>query len=72
MGIEKYWYEGSPFIYIATGGFLIGRGGSVLLMISGILLLTAGGTIMMMRRRYALQTRTGTPSPARGAKKSGK
>jgi hypothetical protein len=57
MELEKMWYEASPFIYIATGGFLLGRGGSVLLMVSGILLLTAGGTIMAMRRRYALQTR---------------
>ena len=64
MNIEKYWYEASPFIYIATGGFLLGRGGSVLLMISGILLLTAGGTIMMMRRQYALQTRAPKDKPA--------
>jgi hypothetical protein len=57
MELEKMWYEASPFIYTAAGGFLIGRGGSALLIISGILLLTAGGTIMTLRRRYTLRAR---------------
>lgn len=57
MDLEKAWYEASPFIYTAAGGFLCGRGGSVLLIVSGILLLTAGGTIMTLRRRYTLQAR---------------
>jgi hypothetical protein len=67
MELEKYWYEASPFIYTAAGGFLLGRGGSALLVISGILLLTAGGTIMTLRRRYTLQARSQQPEKSKPA-----
>jgi hypothetical protein len=70
--MEKYWYETSPFIYTATGGFLLGRADSALLIMSGVLLLTAGGTIMLLRRRYTLQARTGNAPQARTGRKLGR
>jgi hypothetical protein len=54
MDLEKYWYEGSPFLYTAWGGFMLGRADSPLLFISSILLLAAGGTIFLLRRRYSI------------------
>jgi hypothetical protein len=55
MALEATWYEVSPFIYIACGGYMLGRSESILLTLSAVLLLTAGGTIMMLRRKFALK-----------------
>ena len=57
MNLEFFWYEVSPFIYTAAGGFFLGRADSLLPMISSALLLTAGGTILFLRRQYALRMR---------------
>lgn len=57
MDLEFCWYEVSPFIYTAAGGFFLGRAESLLPMLSSALLLTAGGTILFLRRRYALRLR---------------
>lgn len=57
MDLEFCWYEVSPFIYTAAGGFFLGRAESLLPMLSSALLLTAGGTILFLRRRYALRMR---------------
>jgi hypothetical protein len=54
MDLEQYWYEGSPFLYTAMGGFILGRADSALLYISSILLLAAGGTIFLLRRMYSI------------------
>ncbi len=55
MDLEKYWYEASPFIYTAVGGFMFRRLDSVLLDISSLLLLAAAGIIMLLRRKYSLK-----------------
>ena len=52
--LETYWYECSPFLYTALGGFILGRADSILLLVSSALLLSAGGTIFILRRRHAL------------------
>jgi len=54
MDLEQYWYEASPFLYTAVGGFILGRADSALLFISSMLLLAAGGTILLMRRMYSI------------------
>jgi hypothetical protein len=53
MDLERYWYEGSPFLYTAFGGFMLGRADSALLFASSILLLGAGGTILLLRRQHS-------------------
>jgi hypothetical protein len=53
MGFEQYWYEGSPFLYTAFGGFMLGRADSALFFTSSMLFLGAGGAILLLRRRYA-------------------
>jgi len=57
MGLEKFWYEASPFIYTVVGGYFLGSAESGFLMLSSLLLISAGGTIMAMRRSYALKER---------------
>ena len=57
MRLEQFWYEISPFLYTAMGGFFLGRAESMLLTICSVLLLLAGGTILFLRRRYSLQVR---------------
>jgi hypothetical protein len=57
MDLEFCWYEISPFVYTAAGGFFMGRAESLLPVLSSALLLTAGGTILFLRRRYALRLR---------------
>jgi hypothetical protein len=57
MDLEFYWYEASPFVYTAAGGFFLGRADSALSILSSVLLITAGGTILFLRRRYALRSR---------------
>ena len=57
MNLEFLWYEVSPFVYTAAGGFFLGRADSLLPIISSALLLTAGGTILFLRRQYALRMR---------------
>jgi hypothetical protein len=54
MDVEKCWYESSPFIYTAVGGYMLGRADTGLLLISSLLLLIAGGTIRALRRRHGL------------------
>jgi hypothetical protein len=54
MDLEQYWYEGSPFLYTAVGGFILGRADSALLFISSMLLLAAGGIILLLRRMYSI------------------
>ena len=54
MELEQYWYEASPFLYTAAGGFILGRADSALLFISSALLLAAGGIILMLRRMYSI------------------
>ena len=60
MSLEQIWYEISPFIYTAMGGFFLGRAETTLLMSCSVLLLLAGGTILFLRRRYSLQSRPET------------
>lgn len=55
MGLEKYWYEASPFMYTALSGFMLGRADSVLLTVSSIVLLSAAGTITLLRRKHSLE-----------------
>ena len=57
MNLEFYWYEVSPFVYVAAGGFFLGRADSALSVLSSVLLMTAGGTILFLRRSYALRMR---------------
>jgi hypothetical protein len=57
MDLEFYWYEISPFIYVAAGGFFLGRADAMLPVLSSLLLMTAGGTILFLRRSYALRMR---------------
>jgi hypothetical protein len=57
MDLEFCWYEVSPFIYTAAGGFFLGRAESALPVLSSLLLLTAGGTILFLRRRHAFRLR---------------
>ena len=57
MDLEFCWYEASPFIYTAAGGFFLGRADSLIPIVSSVLLLTAGGTILFLRRQYALRMR---------------
>lgn len=59
MNLEFYWYEVSPFMYVAAGGFFLGRADSALSVLSSVLLMTAGGTILFLRRSYALRMRQG-------------
>jgi hypothetical protein len=59
MSLEFYWYEVSPFLYVAAGGFFLGRADSALSVLSSVLLMTAGGTILFLRRSYALRMRQG-------------
>jgi len=54
MDLEQCWYEASPFLYTAVGGFILGKADSALLLISSLLLLAAGGTILMLRRMYSI------------------
>ena len=70
MNLEFCWYEVSPFVYTAAGGFFLGRADSLIPIVSSVLLLTAGGTILFLRRQYALRMReyqhgkTGDPRAA--------
>ena len=66
MNLEFYWYEISPFIYVAAGGFFLGRADAMLPALSSLLLITAGGTILFLRRTFALRMRdfADAPSPA--------
>ena len=57
MDLEFLWYEVSPFVYTAAGGFFLGRADSLLPILSSALLVTAGGTILFLRRQYALRMR---------------
>jgi len=57
MDLEFYWYEVSPFVYTAAGGFFLVRAESALPILSSVLLMTAGGTILFLRRRYAFRMR---------------
>ena len=57
MNLEFCWYEVSPFVYTAAGGFFLGRADSLIPVVSSVLLLTAGGTILFLRRQYALRMR---------------
>jgi hypothetical protein len=57
MDLEFYWYEISPFVYVAAGGFFLGRADAMLSVLSSLLLVTAGGTILFLRRSYALRMR---------------
>ena len=57
MDLEFYWYEISPFVYVAAGGFFLGRADAMLPVLSSLLLITAGGTILFLRRSYALRMR---------------
>ena len=59
MTLEFYWYEISPFVYVAAGGFFLGRADAMLPALSSLLLITAGGTILFLRRSYALRMRQG-------------
>ena len=59
MSLEFYWYEVSPFVYVAAGGFFMGRADSTLSILSSLLLMTAGGTILFLRRSHALRMRQG-------------
>ena len=59
MNLEFYWYEVSPFVYVAAGGFFLGRADSALPILSSVLLMTAGGTILFLRRSYSLRMRQG-------------
>ena len=59
MNLEFYWYEISPFVYVAAGGFFLGRADAMLSVLSSVLLITAGGTILFLRRSYALRMRQG-------------
>ena len=54
MDLEEFWYEVSPFLYTAAGGFILGRADSALLLISSMLLLAGGGTILLLRRMYSI------------------
>ena len=65
MNLEFYWYEISPFLYVAAGGFFLGRADSALSVLSSVLLMTAGGTILFLRRSYALRLRQGE-APSQG------
>lgn len=66
MGLEKIWYETSPFLYTVVGAYFLGRADSGILMLSSLLLISAGGTIMAMRRRYALKERAATQKKPSG------
>jgi hypothetical protein len=57
MDLEFIWYEISPFVYVAAGGFFLGRADAMLSVLSSLLLITAGGTILFLRRQYALRMR---------------
>ena len=69
MNLEFYWYEISPFVYVAAGGFFLGRADAMLPVLSSLLLITAGGTILFLRRSYALRLRQGE-GPSSGARSS--
>jgi hypothetical protein len=58
MNLQNYWYETAPFVYTVSGGILLGRADSALLVISALLLLTAGATITFLRRTHSLKIRT--------------
>jgi hypothetical protein len=38
MNLQNYWYEAAPFVYTVSGGILLGRADSALLVISALLL----------------------------------
>jgi hypothetical protein len=52
MNLEQTWYELSPYIYAAFGGFALAHADNKVAYISSSLLISAAMTIVMLRKHY--------------------